>query len=162
MGGIRYILLTHEDDVADASRYAKRFGSTRIIHREDLSAEPEAEWVVDGRSILHANSRVTIIPTPGHTRGSMVLLYENRYLFTGDHLFWDRDTQKFRLPSVYLWDESELVRSTERLLDWTYEWVLPGHGDRCHQSPERMREGLQSLVGRYRSVGIERQGTGRK
>src|SRR5579885_353814 len=30
LGGIRYIFLTHRDDVADAERYAKQFGSERF------------------------------------------------------------------------------------------------------------------------------------
>ena len=52
IGGIRYVFLTHEDDVADAARYAKRFGATRIIHRADLAAVPDAEWIVDGHERL--------------------------------------------------------------------------------------------------------------
>src|SRR5580698_772707 len=47
-GGIRYIFLTHRDDVADADRYAQRFGATRIIHRLELAAQPDAERVLDG------------------------------------------------------------------------------------------------------------------
>src|SRR5207253_1951462 len=39
MGGIKYIFLTHEDDVADAGRYAAQFGATRIIHSADAEAE---------------------------------------------------------------------------------------------------------------------------
>ena len=37
-GGIRYIFLSHKDDVADAARYAKTFNATRIIHRADSSS----------------------------------------------------------------------------------------------------------------------------
>src|SRR5438445_1769303 len=40
MGGIKYIFLTHEDDVADAGRYAAQFGATRILHSSDADAEP--------------------------------------------------------------------------------------------------------------------------
>ena len=47
-GGLRYIFLTHRDDVADADKYAKRFGAERIIHRLELSAQPDAERVIDG------------------------------------------------------------------------------------------------------------------
>ena len=43
LGGIRYIFLTHRDDVADAGRYAQRFGSQRIIHRQELDSQPDAE-----------------------------------------------------------------------------------------------------------------------
>src|SRR5512142_585596 len=48
LGGIRYIFLTHRDDVADAAQYAKTFGSERIIHRYERSAQPDAERVLDG------------------------------------------------------------------------------------------------------------------
>ena len=34
------------------------------------------------------------IPTPGHTRGHCVLLFGGRFLFTGDHLAWDRDERR--------------------------------------------------------------------
>src|SRR5947208_12239730 len=45
LGGIARIFLTHRDDVADAERYAERFGSQRIIHRAELESQPGAEWV---------------------------------------------------------------------------------------------------------------------
>src|SRR5262245_61745421 len=88
MGGIRYIFLTHRDDVAEAARYAKEFSSQRVIHRRDLSAQPEAEIVVEGIEPQEIRPDFLVIPTPGHTAGHMVLLYRNRFLFTGDHLWW--------------------------------------------------------------------------
>src|SRR5206468_3029609 len=39
-GGLARIFLTHRDDVADAARWAARFGAQRVIHREDLDAQP--------------------------------------------------------------------------------------------------------------------------
>jgi glyoxylase-like metal-dependent hydrolase (beta-lactamase superfamily II)/ferredoxin len=148
MGGLRYIFLTHEDDVADASRYAKRFGATRIIHRADLAAAPDAEWVIDGDRPVSVSKQVQIIPVPGHTPGSMALLYDQRYLFSGDHLWWDRDCQRLDIPQVYVWNQQDLERSTERLLDVRCEWVLPGHGDRIHLAADEMRRHLERLVRR--------------
>jgi glyoxylase-like metal-dependent hydrolase (beta-lactamase superfamily II)/ferredoxin len=148
MGGLRYIFLTHEDDVADASRYAKRFGATRIIHRADLAALPEAEWIIDGRQPVSVSKQFQVIPVPGHTPGSMALLYDDRYLFTGDHLWWDRDCQRLDIPQVYVWNQHDLEQSTERLLDVQYEWILPGHGDRIHLPAEEMRSHVQRLVRR--------------
>src|SRR5689334_20780569 len=40
LGGIKYIFLTHRDDVADADRYARHFGAQRIIHEADRGAAP--------------------------------------------------------------------------------------------------------------------------
>src|SRR5207245_12679 len=47
-GGIAYIFLTHKDDVADAEKYAARFGAIRLRHRADLEAAPDSEWIIEG------------------------------------------------------------------------------------------------------------------
>jgi glyoxylase-like metal-dependent hydrolase (beta-lactamase superfamily II)/ferredoxin len=146
MGGIKYIFLTHEDDVADAGRYAKQFGATRMIHAADAEAVPGAEWVIQGVEPIDVGPEFRIIPVPGHTQGSMALLHADRYLFTGDHMAWDRDVSGLRLATVYVWNEEVLRRSTARLLDHRFEWVLPGHGDRMHLPATRMKEELQRLL----------------
>ena len=148
MGGMKYIFLTHEDDIGDAPRYAKRFGASRIIHRADADAQPNAEWIVDGGEPVAAAPGFTLIPVPGHTDGSMALLYNDRYLFTGDHMSWDREINGLRLATVYVWKESALRRSAEKLLEYPFEWVLPGHGDRMHLSADRMKEELLLLLER--------------
>jgi len=148
MGGITYIFLTHEDDIGDAPRYAKHFGAKRIIHRADADAQPDAEWIIDGLDTVEASPDFRIIPVPGHTDGSMALLYRNRYLFTGDHMAWDREIKGLRLATVYVWKESALRRSAEKLLEYPFEWILPGHGDRMHLPAARMREELRLLLAR--------------
>ena len=148
MGGIKYIFLTHEDDVADAGRYAAQFGATRIIHSADADAEPGAEWIIEGLDPVEVGPEFRIIPVPGHTQGSIALLYADRYLFTGDHMGWDRDVNGLRLATVYVWNEEILRRSTARLLDHRFEWVLPGHADRIHLPAARMKQELQRLLDR--------------
>ena len=78
----------------------------------------------------------------------MALLYRNRYLFTGDHMAWDREINGLRLATVYVWKESALRRSAEKLLDYPFEWILPGHGDRKHLPADRMQEELRLLLAR--------------
>ena len=148
MGGIAYIFLTHEDDIGDAPRYAKHFGAKRIIHHADADAQPDAEWIIDGLDTVEASPDFRIIPVPGHTDGSMALLHRNRYLFTGDHMAWDREINGLRLATVYVWKESALRRSAERLLEYPFEWVLPGHGDRVHLPADRMKGELRILLAR--------------
>src|SRR5690606_8561143 len=48
MGGIRYILLTHRDDVADAAKYARHFKAESMIHELEKSAQPDAEHIIKG------------------------------------------------------------------------------------------------------------------
>ncbi|ODT43976.1 MAG: MBL fold metallo-hydrolase, partial [Nitrospira sp. SCN 59-13] len=71
VGGIAHIFLTHEDDVADAAKYAQRFGARRIIHRADVHAMPDAEDIVEGIDAISYRSEFRIIPVPGHTAGSL-------------------------------------------------------------------------------------------
>jgi ferredoxin len=94
MGGVRYIFLTHQDDVADAAKYAKHFQSQRMIQEADQSAQPDAEIILKGTAPTEPVTGFQIIPTPGHTRGHCVLLYRQKYLFTGDHLWWRHKRQQ--------------------------------------------------------------------
>lgn len=149
MGGIRTIFLTHRDDVADADRYARQFGSERIIHEADRRSQPGAERIIRGTDPVSFGEDFLVIPTPGHTRGHCVLLYRNRYLFTGDHLWWNRDQQHLGASRSYCWHSwEEQKHSLRRLLDYPFEWVLPGHGQRIHLLAEAMHEALMMLVQR--------------
>ncbi len=90
----------------------------------------------------------TLIPVPGHTPGSLALLYKDRYLFTGDHLWWERDGGRLQVPRVRVWDSERLRRSTRRLSTYAFDWVLPGHGERVHLSGGKMKDEMQRLVHR--------------
>jgi glyoxylase-like metal-dependent hydrolase (beta-lactamase superfamily II)/ferredoxin len=152
MGGITYIFLTHEDDVADARKYANHFGAKRIIHCADAAAMPDAEWIVDGSETIRLRPQFQLIPVPGHTAGSSALLYGDRFLFTGDHLWWDPETQSLDAPQRLVWRSDVLVHSIQKLLNYRFEWVLAGHGDRIHLDPEDMQRHLRSLVERRRTT----------
>ncbi|HEX8178720.1 MAG TPA: MBL fold metallo-hydrolase [Pyrinomonadaceae bacterium] len=135
LGGVSLMFLSHRDDIADHARYARRFNCRRIMHADDHAARHGVEQVITGPDALKLDEDLTIIPTPGHTRGHMVLLYRDKFLFTGDHLAWSpaRATlTAFRSACWYSWTEQ--TRSMARLLDYSFEWVLPGHG-RIHHAP---------------------------
>ena len=149
MGGIAYIFLTHRDDVADAEKYAERFHAKRIIHRKELSAQPHAEIVLDGEHPVALFPEFLAIPTPGHTSGHCVLLYKNRFLFTGDHLWWSRVRGHLHASESVCWyDWDEQKNSVEKLLAYDFEWVLPGHGERITLPQKEMRRELIELVER--------------
>lgn len=147
-GGIAHIFLTHKDDVADADKYAAHFGAERIIHRADLDAAPTAEQVIDGEEMVRVGSEFQIIPVPGHTAGSMALLYREQYLFTGDHLWWDPHTKSLDAPIRLVWKKWTLIDSIRKLLDYRFEWVLAGHGDRVQFPSADMRAHLLALAER--------------
>ena len=147
-GGIAYIFLTHKDDVADAEKYAAHFGAKRLIHRADLEAAPDSEWIIEGADSREVMPEFLIIPVPGHTAGSMALLYKNRFLFTGDHLWWDSGQKRLGAPSRLVWRKHVLMDSIKKLLDYPFEWVLAGHGERTRLPADEMRAQLQALVGR--------------
>ncbi len=83
LGGIADILLTHRDDVADADRYARHFRARVWMHEDDRSAAPYATNLLHGIEATRIRERVLAIPIPGHTRGSVVFLLDEAYLFTG-------------------------------------------------------------------------------
>jgi len=155
-GGIAHIFLTHKDDVADADKYAAHFGAERIIHQTDRDAAPTAERVIGGEETVRVGSEFHIIPVPGHTAGSMALLYRERFLFTGDHLWWDPHTQSLEAPTRLVWKRWTLIDSIRKLLDYRFEWVLAGHGDRVRLPSAEMRAQLSALVERREKSGISR------
>lgn len=147
LGGVSYIFLSHRDDVADASLYAEHFGSKRMIHKAELFSQPASEIVIDGTKPVEVHPDFLVVPTPGHTQGHCVLLYQKKYLFTGDHVYWNRAEQNlaaFERYCWYSWDEQKASMKT--LMDYKFEWVLPGHGQRVHLSAEKMHKSLARLV----------------
>jgi glyoxylase-like metal-dependent hydrolase (beta-lactamase superfamily II)/ferredoxin len=146
-GGIRYIFLTHRDDVADAARYAERFGATRIIHRLELAAQPDAERVIEGFDPVELAPGFLAIPTPGHTRGHCALLHQDEYLFTGDHIWWSRVRRRLTASRDVCWYSwPDQVRSVSLLQQYSFEWVLPGHGERAWFPREEMRRQMGRLI----------------
>lgn len=148
-GGIAHILLSHQDDVADAGRYAERFGARVWIHRDDGHAAPYATDLIEGEAEREIVPGLLAIPVPGHTRGSVAYLLDERVLFTGDSLAWSRRAQDlvaFRDACWYSW--GALAASLEKLIHHRFEWVLPGHGWPAHRDPGEMRDRLQALVAR--------------
>lgn len=146
-GGVRHIFLTHRDDVADAGKYARQFGAERIIHHDDLSAQPDAERVLEGTADVDLAPGFVAIPVPGHSEGHVALLVDGKYLFSGDHLWWSRERNGLGAsPGVAWYSWAEQKRSLKKLLDYSFEWVLPGHGDRMQLPACSMRRQLEDFL----------------
>jgi glyoxylase-like metal-dependent hydrolase (beta-lactamase superfamily II)/ferredoxin len=147
-GGIRYVFLTHRDDVADAEKYAARFGAERIIHRLELSAQPDAERILEGFEPVELAPGFLAVPTPGHTRGHCALLAEGRFLFSGDHIWWSRNRRRLNASRDVCWYSwREQVASVRLLEGYSFEWVLPGHGERVYFPREEMARQVARLSG---------------
>lgn len=148
LGGVSRLLLTHQDDVADHAKFAARFGCERVLHKDDVRTGTAAvELKVTGSEPVALDQDLVLIPTPGHTRGHAVFLYRDRYLFTGDHLAWSEargHLYAFRSACWYSWPEQ--IRSMERLLDFRFEWVLPGHGRPIALTADAMRGSLERCI----------------
>lgn len=146
-GGLAHILLTHRDDVADAERYAEHFGARVHIHQHDARAAPFATDLIGGGAAQEIAEGVTVIPTPGHTIGSVVYLLDETYLFTGDSLDWNHEGERLRAsPGTCWYSWPKQTESLERLAGYRFEWVLAGHGGSAQRPAEEMRSRLLELV----------------
>lgn len=144
LGGVQWMLLTHRDDVADHQKFHDHFSCQRIIHQDEVSSGTKAcEVIWQGEEDFLLLHDLKLIKVPGHTKGHYVILYQDKYLFTGDHLFVEKNKlRSSKGVCWYSWDEQ--IKSTKKLLDYTFEWVLPGHGGWDHLSHPRSQ--LQALI----------------
>lgn len=148
LGGVRFLFLTHRDDVADHARWAEELRSERILHARDVTRETAGvERKLEGDEPVRLAEDLLAVPVPGHTAGSMALLHRDRHLFTGDHLWGDASGRLEAGRDVCWWSWEEQTRSMERLLPLRFEWVLPGHGRPARRaSADEMRRDVAELV----------------
>lgn len=148
LGGADLLFLTHGDDVADHQAWKDRLGCARMLHAGDADRGTRGlERLIDGRAPLDLAPDLRVVPVPGHTAGSCVLLYREEFLFTGDHLAFSPrlgHLYAFRDACWHSWREQ--IRSMEALRGYSFEWVLPGHGRRHHASREAMRAQLEACL----------------
>lgn len=148
MGGVRYLYLTHRDDVADHAKFHEHFQCDRILHQDDITSGTQSvEIKISGQDPYELAPDLLIIPVPGHTKGHTVLLYQNKFLFSGDHLAYSERLQHlyaFRDACWYSW--TELGKSMANLAAYDFEWVLPGHGRRFHGDRATMVQQMQNCL----------------
>ena len=123
LGGIAYQYLSHRDEVGDALAEIKElFGSKLCCHRLE---EPAARRVTpvdclfDKRESRLGN--IEVIPTPGHTDGSVCFLVRSApgktYLFTGDTIYMNNGTWETRTNGYAGGSKSDLRNSLMLLRD---------------------------------------------
>lgn len=148
LGGLRYMFLTHQDDVADHKKFHEFFNCERIIHSDEVNPDTQdCEIQLKGSESFLLASDLKIVMTPGHTKGHMNLIYKGRFLFTGDHLFVNRDSEQLRASKSYCWYSwTEQVKSLDKLTQEKFEWILPGHGGWGYFGVEDSRNKIKELV----------------
>jgi glyoxylase-like metal-dependent hydrolase (beta-lactamase superfamily II)/ferredoxin len=148
LGGVRTMFLTHRDDVGDHAKFRAHFGCERILHAADVTGElRRIERLLEGTDPVRLDDELEVLPVPGHTRGSCVLLWKDEYLFSGDHVAWSDDLgHVYAFRSACWYDWSVQTESMARLATRTFEWILPGHGRRCHFDRDAMRAQMTHLV----------------
>ena len=148
-GKAEAIFLTHGhfDHMLAAQKVKEETGAKLYIHKSDLPfmkqynarftkgyRQPEADaFLEEGMEIKIGGLTVTVLNTPGHSKGSCVLLCEGE-MFAGDTLFC-HDCGRWDLPGG---SKAEMYRSLKRLhnLPGDYD-VYPGHGPFSTLAEER-------------------------
>ena len=156
-GGVRWLFLSHRDHVQHHAEIAARFpgcrrviGSADVNERQSSFADATAAVelklpdelqpiTLDGTPIpldALADAELAVLPQPGHTPGSLCLLYRGRFLFTGDHLTYSRRLGHITAHRLQCWEDWERqTRSVNQLAAWAearalrFTWLLPGHGE---------------------------------
>jgi glyoxylase-like metal-dependent hydrolase (beta-lactamase superfamily II) len=122
LGGIAYQYLSHRDEVSGALADIKEFfGSKLSCHRLE---EPSVRRVTSVDDLFDKREtrlgNIEVIPTPGHTDGSVCFLVRSphgqTYLFTGDTIYMNNGTWETRVNG-YGGAKSDLRSSLELLRD---------------------------------------------
>ncbi|MFT6069995.1 MAG: ferredoxin [Bacteriovoracaceae bacterium] len=148
-GGVSLQYLTHRDDVADTDLYHKNFQAKRLMHKDDISETTNHfEIQLEGNEDYPIDSDLIVISVPGHTKGHTVLLYKDKYLFTGDHLAFSKNLGHLYAFKTACWYDFKVqIESMEKLLNYDFTHVLPGHGAPYKASSTlQMKEQLKMCI----------------
>lgn len=127
------ILLTHHhsDHVGGVDKIRKALDCPVHIHREDADMYKKPAVTMEDRDTFDLDGEtITVIHTPGHTRGSVCFYSDKSKLaFTGDTIF-NVDLGRTDLVDG---DESQMEHSIRHII---HRWpnditIYPGHGDEC-------------------------------
>lgn len=134
---VQAVLLTHAH--WDHARAAGLFPAAMIYvgESEPVSRRlPPAERVCDGQVLTAGGLAVRVVATPGHTRGSVSYVIDQRLLFTGDvlRLKGGRVVPNYRILTQ---DRSSALQSIQKLAQIAgIACLLTGHSGLTHRPAE--------------------------
>ncbi|XP_020246777.1 uncharacterized protein LOC109824561 [Asparagus officinalis] len=132
LGGVRYMFLTHKDDVADHEKWSMHFRCERILHSGDVEiSTASVERKLHGDGPWSIGTDFELIYTPGHSAGSVSLYYKPlKVVFTGDHFAKSHASELTIFEQYNQQSVSMQLDSVRKFLDLDFNWILPGHGRR--------------------------------
>ncbi len=146
---VQYVLLTHGhfDHICGAKLVKEKTGAKVVIHKDDDEMlhdtdknefsincmgyefpEVDADILIeDGAEIMLGNTKITVMHTPGHSKGGVCYLFvEDKVMFSGDTLF----KLCAGRADLYGGNGRQELRSLAKIgeLEGNYK-VYPGHED---------------------------------
>jgi hydroxyacylglutathione hydrolase len=141
------VLLTHGhfDHCVDAWTIANLTSAPIMIHPLDVSMlsnpimngstmigakieiPPPQTFLSPGQNISFGEASITIIHTPGHTKGSVSFMYKDEFIIAGDTLF-NFSVGRWDLPGGDYYTLMNTLKTIFYALPDTMK-VYPGHGD---------------------------------
>lgn len=151
-GGVRYLVLSHQDDVAGHAEWAREFGAKRVIHKRECNARQGTSacemQLEDSDFPYDLAEGAQLVHVPGHTSGSIAMLHNpTASLFTGDHFFYSSRTGRLGGSRYIMHSRDALIHSVEILSDLPFLHGFPGHGRHFHfKDGEDRREQIDAAV----------------
>ena len=131
-GGLRYIFLSHRDEIGAICALRRELGGAVMLHRSEASQVPcGTDMIFD--TDFEVEPGLWVIHTPGHSPGSSCLLVHRdglKVLFTGDHILRRRDEIPAPLKFPWTWDWEAQVASARKLLQFEFDHIVPSHARR--------------------------------
>ena len=146
----------HSDHIGGAGRLREATGGEIVAHTDELKGIDEHvpglrvdATVVDGERIDLGGVTLEYIDTPGHTMGSICVLYrEEGLLFTGDTILGGSTTA----ISPEQGDMGLYVASLHRLLSYDAGMICPGHGPIIKSPRAKIEKLIEHRQARERKI----------
>lgn len=146
---LEWVLVTHShpDHLGGASKIAEATGARVLLHPADATSENEA--VVDGSVLDLGDYQLTVIHTPGHTRGSVCIRMEpGGVLFSGDSIL-GLGTTVVVPPGGNM---ADYLDSLTKLSALDISLVCPGHGPVVKEPQRKIAELIEHRLERERQM----------